>query len=160
MPVNYEICPLWMVGTWTIPCLVGILGIVQLATTFWRFFLHSHRLLAHAYAVHYLAKDLRRSLYRSLDFFLHASPSSPVFCPTDPSCFGLLEHWSLSPNSVRPFHSGFPSCAVAWKCPASKLGNQTACHACSPSLRDQSYAACCPKSKTIVTDVFSGFLVF
>lgn len=93
--MNYEDFPLWMVGTWTIPCLVGILGIVQLAITFWLFFPHPHRVLAHTYAPQYSANNLRRSLYRSPDFSFCAAPSTPVFCPTNPSCFGFFQHWSL-----------------------------------------------------------------
>lgn len=85
-----------MVGTWAIiPCPVGILGIVQLAITFWRFFPHSQSFSSRICTSVFCQRF--EEIFVQISGFLsfYAAPSTPVFCPTNPSCFGLFQHSSL-----------------------------------------------------------------
>ena len=82
-----------------------MLGIVQLASIFYWFFLYSHRVLVHTEASQYSAEDLRGPLDRSLDF----SMQLPVLQGSSSQIIAVLA--SLSTDllkSVRSLDFRFP----------------------------------------------------
>lgn len=130
-----------MVGTWTILSLVGIPGIVQLATMF-------KQLNIQPKIWRDLWTDLWTSLFLQLPLLQYSSPQNLAALVSSSTDLCHL-------NAVRPLDSGFPPLPMSGLRNASSVNWAVTGLAMFVSpVRDQSCAACWPMSEITVQHFF------